>query len=186
MKVIKTTGRIISLILTILIAFILVCNLYTIAARYIGGRQQPAVFGFSTAVVISGSMSGCLEVNDMVIIREAKDYSVGDVVTFKSGENLVTHRIIARQGEGFVTKGDANNTPDLDLLDPGLIVGRVVAVIPGVGKAIEFMRTPLGIMCVVAVGFALYYVPTLFERNEREKGGAAGENQEQGRSAQDE
>ena len=56
----------------------------------------------------------------------------------------------------------------MDTLYPEDIVGRVVLVIPGVGKVIEFMRTPLGMMCIVIVGFALYYVPTLFERREKE------------------
>lgn len=164
MKVIKTIGRVLSLVLTIMIAIVLVCNVYTIVARHIGGQQQPDVFGWSTAVVISGSMSGSIEVNDMVIIHEQKSYAVGDVVTFKSGKSLVTHRIIGEEEGGFITKGDVNNTRDIDTLSPERIVGRVVAVIPGIGKVIEFLRSPLGLTCIVLVGFALYYVPTLFER----------------------
>lgn len=168
MKVIKVIGRVLSLALTIIIAIVLACNVYTIAVRGLGGEQQPDIFGWSTAIVISGSMSGSIEVNDMVIIHAQDSYAVGDVVTFKSGKNLVTHRIISEEDGGFVTKGDANNSRDIDTLDPDLIVGRVVGVIPGIGKAIEYMRTPLGLMCMVFVGFALYYVPTLFERERKE------------------
>jgi len=167
MKVFKAIGRTISYLLTIIIAIILVCNIYIIAVRHIGGEQQASVFGWSTAIVISGSMSGSIEVNDMVVIHEQDSYAVGDVITFKNGDSLVTHRIIGVEEEGFVTKGDANNTQDIDTLDPELIVGRVVWVIPGMGKAIEMMRTPLGMLCIVLVGFALYYVPTLFDRERK-------------------
>jgi signal peptidase len=163
MKVLKAVGKALSLTLTILIAVVLLCNIYTIAARYIGGEQQPDIFGWSTAVVISGSMSGSIEVNDMVIIHRQDSYAVGDVVTFKSGSSIVTHRIIGEENGLFVTKGDANNTRDTDPLNPELIVGRVVKVIPGIGKGIEFMRSPLGLTCIVFVGFSLYWVPTLFE-----------------------
>lgn len=172
------------MLLTLVLAIILVCNLYTIVTRAVTGEQQPAVFGYSTAVVISGSMSGCIEIDDMVIIREQDSYAVGDVVSFKSGDIIVTHRIIAQEDGGFVTKGDANNARDIETLYPEFIVGRVVGVIPGIGKPIEFMRTPFGMMCVVAVGFSLYYVPTLFERK-REKGEQTDETEKQYRNKAD-
>lgn len=164
MKLLRITGRILSIALTAVLALLLACNLYTIAARYFGGVQQPAVFGYSVAVVISGSMSGSIEVNDMVVIHEEDSYALGDVVTFRSGKNLVTHRIVGTAEGGFITKGDANNASDLDPVPPEDIVGKVIWVIPKIGAMIEFIRTPLGMTALVLIGFALIELPIVFRR----------------------
>lgn len=157
--------------LTALLVFLLISNLYLIGAKMIGGIAHPNVFGYSSAIVISGSMSGTIEVNDMVIIHEEDKYSVGDIVSFASNGNLVTHRIVQEFENGFVTKGDANNAEDMDLLVPEQIVGRVVFVIPKIGMFIEYLRTPLGMTCLVFVGFLLIEIPALVRRNKAEETG---------------
>lgn len=178
MKTLKVLGRILSIAITVILGLLLVSNLYSIAARLVTKELQPDVFGFSTAVVISGSMSGSIEVNDMVVIRRQNGYEIGDVVTFETDGSLVTHRIIDRTERGFTTRGDANNSPDLEPVQQEQIVGRVVLVIPKIGKAIEFMRTPLGMTCLVLVGVALVEVPVLIRRRSEESGGMADDEKE--------
>ena len=51
--------------------------------------------------------------------------------------------------EGYRTKGDANNTEDAAVTPPEDVLGRVIAVIPGAGGAVRFLRTPLGMLCLV-------------------------------------
>lgn len=177
MKTLKVLGRILSIAITVILGLLLAFNLYTIVARFITKELQPDVFGFSTAVVISGSMSDSIEVNDMVVIHRQEGYEIGDVVTFETDGSLVTHRIIDRTDRGFVTKGDANNSPDLDPVQQEQIVGRVILVVPKIGKAIEFMRTPLGMTCLVLVGFALIEIPALVRRKTEETGGESDEEQ---------
>ena len=92
---------------------VLAANCYMMFARFVLHEQQPDVLGYSSAVVISGSMSGSIEINDMILIHEEDTYAVGDVITFYSGSSLVTHRIVGETERGFITKGDANNTADL-------------------------------------------------------------------------
>lgn len=162
-------GRILSGALTGFLALVLACNLYTIAMRYFAGVQQPAVFGYSTAVVISGSMSGSIEINDLVVIHRQKNYKTGDIITFESGESLVTHRIVEETSEGFVTKGDANNAEDVRPVPLERVVGRVVLVVPRAGAAIGFLRTPLGMTCLVLVGLLLIEVPALLDRRKNEE-----------------
>jgi len=169
MKFFRVSMKIISILLTAILGVILVCNLYTIAVRAITGRLQPTVFGFSAAVVISGSMHDAIEIDDMILIHKEKDYAVGDVITFQSEGNLVTHRIVAQTAEGFITKGDANNAPDRDPVAPQNVVGRVILAIPRVGTVISFLRTPLGMTALVLVGFALIEVPVLLRRRLEEK-----------------
>lgn len=169
---------ILSGVFTALLAVALLASVYSIAVRQFTGKQVAPVFGWSTAVVISGSMSGSIEINDMVIIHRQDAYKIGDVVTFEDGDSLLTHRIIGETPEGFVTKGDANNAPDSDPVTQDLIVGRVVGVIPGVGRFIELARSPLGMLCMVLAGWALVALPATLERQKEQKGGAEDEKAE--------
>lgn len=165
MRGLKLAGRIVSGMVTALLAFLLVCNLYSTAMQKITGENQVGVFGYSSAVVISGSMSGSIEVNDMVIIHKQDNYAVGDVITFESGNSLVTHRIVEETENGFVTKGDSNNTVDEEVVFMNQIVGCVVFVIPQIGLLIEYLRTPLGMLCLVLFGFLLIEIPALADWN---------------------
>ena len=166
MKLWKRAACWASTAITALLAVILACNVYTLAVRQFTDTLQPAVFGWSTAVVISGSMSGAIEVDDMVVIHEQPSYAVGDVITFENGNVLVTHRVIAMAGEEYVTKGDANNSPDTYPVAPEQVVGKVVLVIPRVGRAITALRSPLGMTVMLFVGLGLIAAPYYERRKE--------------------
>lgn len=85
------------------------------------------IYGFSVAVVSSGSMEPELQVGDVVIMRECESYGVNDIITFNSNhEYLITHRIIERNGSNFVTKGDNNNTEDIEQVSKQNIEGKVI------------------------------------------------------------
>jgi len=148
-------SRFLSGLLTAALALILGCNLYILAARSLTGNPQPDVFGWSSAVVVSGSMSGSIEIHDMVIVRRADAYAPGDVISFRSGSAVVTHRILRQTEEGYITKGDANNVPDTAPVPTDAVIGKVVLVIPGIGKLIEILRSPLGLTCLILLGIAL-------------------------------
>lgn len=169
MRIFKSVGRFLSISLTLALAFVLACNIYIIAVRSVTGQRQPTAFGFSSAVVISGSMSGAIEVNDMVITQARDSYFPGDIISFDTGSSIVTHRILEVTEEGFVTKGDANNTADIHPVTPDQVVGKVVLVIPGAGSLIEGLRTPLGMMCITLLGISLIVVPSLLEGNGESK-----------------
>lgn len=171
MYLIKIIGRVLSWLITALLAIILICNLYTIGARYFTGDPQPSVFGWSWAVVISGSMEPEIRVNDMVVVHEEDSYFVGDIITYESGESVVTHRIIAENAESYTTKGDHNNTEDMFPVPKDSVIGRVAYVVPGIGLFIQYLRTPLGMTCMVLIGFLLIEIPYLLDKRKNEKGG---------------
>ena len=74
--------------------------------------------------VKTGSMEENIHVGDYVLILKISNYNVGDVVTYKKNGYLVTHRIIKKESNTFVTKGDANNAED-EAIDGDSIVGKV-------------------------------------------------------------
>ena len=175
MKTIKMILQWISWLLTVALAFMLCCNLYLIAAKKLGGQEYPTVFGYTTAVVISGSMEDSISVNDMVLIHKQENYAVGDVITFDSGNSAVTHRIIEKKNGEFITKGDANNTADTEPVSQEAVIGRVVRVIPKIGLLIDYLRTPLGMCCLTLVGCLLVVLPAQLRR-EDEIGGDMDDN----------
>lgn len=138
---------------------ILAANCYMMFARLVLHEQQPDVLGYSTAVVISGSMSGSIEINDMIIIHAEDTYTTGDVITFYSGNSLVTHRIVGETERGFITKGDANNAADLYPVPITDVVGKVVLVLPGIGVIIEALRTPLGMTVLLGIVLGMILWP---------------------------
>lgn len=162
---IRRISRILSTIVTIILALVLAGNIYIIAAKKITGKAQPTFLGWASAVVISGSMEPEIHVNDMVVFRAQTEYSVGDIIVFQNGDSLITHRIVEVLPEGFRTKGDYNNSADPWVVSEQSVVGKVVLVIPAIGAAAEFAQTPLGMLLLLAAGFILLAWPALVGDN---------------------
>ena len=163
MRPLKFLGRIFSVLLTILLVLLLACNMYLAVSKSVLHNDQPTVFGYTAAVVVSGSMSGTIEIDDMVIIHHQDSYAVGDIITFRSGQSAVTHRIVGETEQGFITQGDANNAADIAPVAPEQIIGRVEQVIPNIGVLIYYMRSPLGLTCLVLTGVLLIEFPALVD-----------------------
>lgn len=151
-------------LIALLLALLLACNLYLIIMEHFAGVVCPTVFGYSTAVVASGSMEPALCVDDLILNHAQNGYKEGDIITFLSGSGLTTHRIVAVTEGGYVTQGDANNAADPDIAPSDAVVGRVVGKIPHVGSALAFLKTPLGMMALVFSGILIIELPFLFQR----------------------
>lgn len=116
-------------------------------ARFQGGQSLS---------VQSGSMSPAIDKGDLVVVKSAPYYQVGDVITFISPANkrtTITHRVIAASEGVLQTKGDANDSPDPPIR-PSMVVGKVHRTIPYLGYGVDFVRRPLGLLLVI-------YIPAL-------------------------
>ena len=171
MRIVRIVGKIFGWVVTAFLALLLLANLYTIGVRHFTDTPQPAVFGWSWAVVISGSMEPNIRVDDLVVVHEEDSYAVGDVITYQSGSSVVTHRIVAQTPNGYTTRGDANNTDDINPVPKSYVIGKVTYVVPGVGLFIQYLRTPLGMTCMVLIGFLLIEIPYLLDKRKNEEGG---------------
>lgn len=140
--------------LLILIALVIGFNLYAWNASTLAGNELPMPFGFGVSVVLSGSMEPELSVDDVIIIRPADTYAVGDNVVFQDSHSLVVHKIIEIDGDTVTTQGTANNIPD-DPINVRYIKGRVVGVIPALGGVIRVIRSPLVSAMILALAVFL-------------------------------
>ena len=153
-------------IITACLLIILSSNVYQIAGQYLFGQELPKFFGFTQVIVLSGSMEPTISAGDMLILREQPAYRLGDIVTYKSGQSLITHRVIGNSGLKVTTKGDANNMAD-DPISIYQIEGRVVLVLPGVGNWVLFLKTPMGMLLLSLGALAMIEVPYLWEQHKK-------------------
>ena len=108
--------------------------------------------------VQSGSMNPTIRTGSVVMIKPMDDYKIGDVITFGQitrTKSPTTHRIYdikVVEGEvSYVTKGDANNAPDLREIPKREIIGKVLFSVPYVGYAVDFAKKPLGFALIILV-----------------------------------
>lgn len=110
---------ILSIIFLIFVLFLKIC--------FPKNNTQP--FGITVLKVSSNSMIPVFEKNDAIIVKKQENYEVGDIVTYRSEENcLITHRIIEKYENVFITKGDHNNVEDEEKVKPEDIVGKVIYI----------------------------------------------------------
>ena len=139
------------------ISSILVALVVLLALLLVGAR----VVGLQVFTVLSGSMEPTYHTGSLIYVKKVDPYTIkeGQPITFMLDENTVaTHRVVGIVPDEedptvirFRTKGDANNTEDAAVTPPEDVLGRVIAVIPGAGGAVRFLRTPLGMLCLVLV-----------------------------------
>ena len=107
-----------------------------------------AILWFTTGVlpvkpslVPSGSMVPVINPGDIVLIAPVKPelIKLGDIIEYKNAKEKINivHRVIEIGGDAgtdyFITKGDANNSPDADPVSPEAVVGKEIYIIPKVG-----------------------------------------------------
>ena len=141
-------------LLLIFLGLLLGISIYIVNAQSLVRTELPMPFGTGVAVVLSGSMEPTLQVGDFLIVKKAENYTEGDIVVYQNRNELIVHRIISIDGENYITKGDANNTEDEPItLDK--IEGVVISHIPYIGNIFNILRTPLGIIALLALAIIL-------------------------------
>jgi len=110
------------------------------------------VFPVYPSVVLTGSMEPLIDPGDVVLIekileeQDISHLSKGDIINFKRDDITITHRIndvyCDEAGNlSFSTKGDNNDSADVQLVLPNDINGTVRKVIPKVGLPILVMKS---------------------------------------------
>ena len=116
----------------------------------------PQQLGGSTAYVttVGNSMEPVLHGGDLVVVRASSNYQVGDVVAYHSRQldEVVLHRIIARDGDRYVLKGDHNTWLDSDRPTQDELIGKMQVTLPGLGRRLHIFRTPAAISAAVGLG----------------------------------
>ncbi|MBF8982470.1 signal peptidase I [Lutibacter sp. B2] len=97
------------------------------------------VFPMYPSVIATGSMEPSIKPGDVIIVKkmDGNDTKVGDVIQFRRGSIWISHRVIEIKKDDkekrYRTKGDNNSGPDVELVKPELIKGKVIYVVPKIG-----------------------------------------------------
>ena len=179
-------GKIIKNILLILAVGLLVLQV----ASAVKG-STPSFLGYRVLRVISSSMQPTIPDETCILIRsvDADTLEEGDVITYISTDPSIygyynTHRIYDKytDEEGvihFITKGDANEYPDVYEVLPDRIIGKYMGEIPFgryLGKGLNYLTNrnvyflvvilPL-VICLIS--YVLQILRTLMEDREDEE-----------------
>lgn len=143
--------------------------------KFVLKHRVPSIFGYSSLMVATGSMSGTIEEGDLIIIRDTDDYKIGDIVTFfQDGDDIpTTHRIYNIDENGnWKTRGDANNSYDKRSITSDEIIGEVVLVIPYVGTFIDWAVEGGGLIYIIGIflilGLGIYIIKGDDDEDEEE------------------
>ena len=101
-----TMGFVLNCLLNLLIVIFtifLLVSIYTTFQVKILKNEYANFFGYSLFEIQTGSMHGTLEVGDWIVVKNSQDYKIGDIVTYKSKGNFITHRIVESYNETILT-----------------------------------------------------------------------------------
>ena len=131
--------------------------------------------GLRSFDVLTGSMEPNVHVGSIIFTKPAQIYNVGDIIAFKRGDITVTHRIFGVKNGQFVTKGDANNSPDPQLVSLSQIIGKNFYTIPYFGRLISFVKSVPGFILFIVlpilifIGFEINTIKEEYKKEIRKK-----------------
>lgn len=123
----------------------------------------PTILGHTYLNVLSNSMSPEFNTRDLVIgkkIKSPSDIKVGDIITFRDQKMLVTHRVHEIKDGKFITKGDANDVTDSNLVPFENIVSKHTLMIPKAGIIVAKFQD-FGFLAMLWCIFMYYIVKEL-------------------------
>lgn len=132
------------------IVFIVVLVLNNVVVR---SDKLFDLVGIRMYTVLTGSMEPEIKPGDLAIVKaiDVDSLDINDVITFRYGEYVVTHRIVDKEEGGFITKGDNNNVEDKEIIYENDVIGKVITTIPKLGHLMAFLAKPI----VIAVSLML-------------------------------
>lgn len=84
---------------------------------------------YPLATITSASMWPVLKVNDLILMKgiQGSEAQVGQIIVYRNPKGFTIHRLIRKEGNKLVTKGDANNVEDKAILEDD-VIGRAVYI----------------------------------------------------------
>ena len=103
-----------------------------------------------------------INIGDIVIEKSIKnkeeEIKIGDIISYRSGQTIITHRIINIEEDEngilrITTKGDNNNTEDSERILINNIEGKVIMIIPKIGYITLLLRDKIIIIVVFIIAY---------------------------------
>lgn len=153
--------KIINIIILVVLIPILIISIVILVNSYIYPDEVPSFLGWKPFIVLSGSMETEIYPGDIAVVKTVnqEELEKDDIIAFKNGDIVVTHRIVEiEETDGqtrYITKGDNNSTNDKDYVYPEQIEGKFQFRVGRLGNLAMFIQTPAGIIICLSIPFIL-------------------------------
>ena len=146
-------GQILNILLFI-VSILIIIGVYYVVQIKVFQNDYANLFGYTFFEVATGSMSNTIEIGDVVVVKITKEVNKNEIIVYRDGDNFVTHRLVEKDGDKLVAKGDANNSEDKPITEEQ-ILGRVIYVAPKLGIWRKILLSPEIIGLILAFIFLL-------------------------------
>ncbi len=106
--------------------FFLLVNIYVIASKSIFDTTLPQIFGYSYIIDKTENMTPTLSTGDMLLFKESDEYNENDIVLVNQNGAIITSRIIEKDGNSYMLKGDNEQSKTINLTGNQYIQGKIV------------------------------------------------------------
>jgi signal peptidase I len=121
------------------------------------------VGGQAFYIIVNGnSMEPSFHKGDLVLLRESKNYQIGDIVAYAHPDiGTVFHRIVGEDAEGFIMQGDHNSWTDSYKPEVDEINGKYWVKLNNAGNILTFLHSPVRLALfigslVLLIGIIMY------------------------------
>jgi signal peptidase I len=132
----------------------------------------PSTLGGSTNYVVTHgiSMEPLFHTGDLAIVRSQPRYHVGEIVAYhnKMLHVVALHRIVGREGDRYLFKGDNNNFIDPEHPRASQLIGALWIHIHGGGTFLQSFSSPARAGLLIALGMLLL-TGSVFARRHRRR-----------------
>ena len=149
----KRTKKIVKFVILIILIVLFIVNLM------LSIEEKTHIFGIYMFNIVSESMEPTFYKDDLAVVKSCniEELKKGDIITFKQEDRIISHRIadiMKEKGEEqFITKGDNNEVEDVEPVNTQNVYGKVVLVIPKIGKIVNYIQNVRGFInvCILIV-----------------------------------
>lgn len=132
------------------------------------------VLPYRVFIVHTGSMSPTIP--SMSVVIDKPEYHLGQPITFRHNGAVITHRLVAEDADGLVTKGDANATVDPFKTKPSDVVGGVVLAPRYIGYWILYFQNMRNLAALVLCAVCIWLMASITKDLLRRPGTPTTEN----------
>ena len=117
----------------------------------------PRILGYEVYYIESGSMEPTLPVGSVVYVEyvNPREVETDDIIAFQYDGAVVTHRVVQNRyfSKAILTKGDANETQDINPVPYRQLIGRVKYHIPYIGPIMMVAASEVGKVYLMVLAF---------------------------------
>ena len=162
-KILKIIKNIIINLIIFVLGIIAILAIWTSIQLNVQNKEYVNIFGYSIFSTETASMSPTIEIGDIVFVKLGEQVQKNDIITYKSENAFITHRIIEIDGDSIIAKGDNNNTEDKPI-EKQDIIGKVTYIMNNV-EVWKKVFSDLSVIIPISITVILFIILVSYKEN---------------------